>query len=269
MIVGLSMACTGSAATTHDLQGEPDVLVIASRLRQVKIVYTENGPYLGQCDVKAGKDARIIDQMMCSLLASCIGDGWGGLDRATKCINARVDELETRAVQGRFAPASSPFPDEWLAAGYEPKKGDTGNDVMVHSPEAAIEAGSWVFTEMGLGRGSNGRTAPYVLRWKTCLPPETAGRSLARLLEPPPYTDRLRLSVPPDCRRWNVKVQGRALSGSMACRTAVGASAAGTLKGSVTRNHITLHRERSWREPGAWSEATFDTSATREGACRG
>lgn len=243
MIVGLSVACTGSAATTHDLQGEPDVLVIASRLRQVKIVYTENGSYLGQCDVKAGKDARIIDQMMCSLLASCIADGWGGLDRATKCINARVDELETRAVQGRFAPASSPFPDEWLAAGYEPKKGDTGNDVMVHLPEAAIEAGSWVFTEMGLGRGSNGRTAPYVLRWKTCLPP--------------------------DCRRWNVKVQGRALSGSMACRTAAGASAAGSLKGSVTRNHITLHRERSWRKLGAWSEATFDTSATREGACRG
>jgi hypothetical protein len=267
------LACgTGAAAYAYQVQvaSDADVLVLADKLRHVTVAYSSKGPVLQSCNIRAGADARVIDQMMCSLVASCLPNNWSGSSRMTRCVNARVDALEQGVGKRDVDSSMSPFPDQWLAQGLETvsKASLERTSDDTRSSLGEVRAGQWEFTELATGTGKAGDAVPRLLRWRKCIRPEEAANGLAMLLEPPPYSSRVRYSLPLECD-WETRRSEARVTGSMKCRTAAGASTQGILRGEVTPDEVVFRRERRWSKPGDWATASFSTNVRYKGSCMG
>lgn len=219
--IGVAILVTLAAAVAVPLSGQAppqtpapsaddegsEILVIARKLRRVRLNYAMRGPYVVGCDAaRSSGDAR-IDRIMCAILRSCVQAGNREVPEAKACMMARIDALAEEGARvsdvastGRGpTPAATPDARPTPAPVPTQRPADTPEIVVTGAPDIIVTAagpqlrgGLWEFKRSAtLILGGGGVTRP--IRFTQCLPPGGLEQRLRRAAGdgiPMPRADR-------------------------------------------------------------------------------
>lgn len=268
----------------------PDIVVIARKLRKVRIHYATNGRWVRRCDIDISSGDERIDRIMCAILRACVKSGHSEVDAAKACIAGRIDSLDDAAEAAMLAdpgarqPATPPpmpaAPDgpDIVVTGEQP-------DIVVTGNAPTMRGGLWRFRRSAtLALGGGGMIA-QPMNFTQCLPPgaiEAMLRRAASETSPMPMRER--------CSRMTMTFGNGRIEGRRSCFTNVlDTTTVGMSRSTTTRTNLTgqydarrirmfysLEEEDSgperisaganWnpKRPGA---ARWQITATREGEC--
>lgn len=167
---------------------EDEIVVIARKLRKVRIDYSTRGPWVTKCDAEISSGDPRIDRIMCAIVKACVRAGHREVKDTQACVAERIDQL----VEGAPAPvalAAAPPPD--LAPPPpipQSPPGSAGSnivvrgslpDIIVTGNVPSLRGGLWQFhrgATLAFGGGGSGRP----VRFSQCLPDGTIEAMLRR-----------------------------------------------------------------------------------------
>ncbi len=230
-----------SAAVLFPAQSEPpeaDIIVIARKMRTVRLNYTVVGRHLKTCEpVVSSGDAR-IDRVMCAVLRQCTASGKTEVAAARACVNQRIamlEELPAGATEAlaQDQPAlvqSAPPPDP------DPPVQD---ELVVTARRLPVLPGQWHFSQSVVVTGSpRGGFASRPESWRLCIPKDALLSTLGTMLADPPSRRQ-----PTFCHDWNPEITEGRINGKMRCMLP-GLRLTGTLTGTVDPTEISVRKEQ-------------------------
>ncbi len=272
---------------------DSDIVVVAEKLRKVKIDYSARGKKLFSCDVtQSSGDAR-IDRIMCAILNACVKSGAQSRFAAKNCINDRISALEnepiTRAPQG----SESEIPDansqptsvasditktennlahpsaDHEQKAHAPPSQEIDTSIIVTAKPNPIRAGQWEFHQEGRSTSMTGARFLPTRRWRICIPDSTLEQTVDSMLR-----DAIEVDFVPDrCNRWDIKLADGKITGEQRCVPKFGMRMMGDLEGSVTSDRVTIIRHvRLVSVTGRASandeqDSAYEINGTRIGSC--
>lgn len=286
-----SMPTSGSnAPETWD---DSDIVVVAEKLRKVKIDYSARGKKLYSCDVTQSSGDTRIDRIMCAILNACVKSGAQRKSDAKRCINDRIVTLEND-------PNAPPQGQNWEASDtsfrsasasnnssqsepilppsqsgqkkiskIEPPR-EIENSIIVTAKPNPILSGKWEFHQKGTtSRMTAARFLPFKT-WRICVPDSTLEQTVEAMLRDSIESD----FVPERCRKWDIKMTEGKIAGEQRCVPRLGERMFGSLEGSVASEKVTIIRHvRLISVSGRASaddeeESVYEINGTRTGSCR-
>ncbi|WP_230770047.1 hypothetical protein [Sphingomonas sp. Leaf4] len=267
----------------------PDIVVIARKLRKVRIRYATNGRWVRTCDIDISSGDERIDRIMCAILRACVKSGHREVDEAKACIAGRIDSLDDAAEAAMLAdpgarqPATPPptprAPDgpDIVVTGEQP-------DIVVTGNAPTMRGGLWRFRRSATLLLGGGGVGAQPMNFTQCLPSgaiEAMLRRAASETSPMPMGDhcnRMRLAFD------NGRIDGRrSCSNSRPPASALATSSSSTssltLTGQYDERRIRLvymvEMEQTGVDRGGgpgWNPARqagarWQITATREGEC--
>lgn len=230
-----------SAAVFCPAQTEPpeaDILVIARKMRTVRLSYTLAGRHLKICEpVVSSGDAR-IDRIMCAVLRQCAASGETEVTSAKACVNDRIAMLEEApAVATGGLPQDQPAPVQ-LA----PPPGidlPVQDELVVTARRLPVLPGRWHFSQSVIVTGSpRGAFASCPESWRLCIPKDALLSTLGTMLADPPSRRQ-----PTYCHDWNLEIAEGRIDGKMRCMLP-GIRLTGTLEGTISSTQISVSKQQ-------------------------
>jgi len=276
-------------APTPSADGETDILVIARKLRRVRLNYSMNGPYVRECSAERSSGDERIDRIMCAILRSCVSAGHREVPQATACMMGRIDTLAEQGTRvsdvasaGR-GPVPAPTPVVGPTPAPTQRPADTQEIVVTGTPDIVVTAagpqlrgGLWEFkrsTTLILG----GRGIIRPIRFTQCLPPGGLEERLRRAAG-----DGISMPRADRCSGMHAKIGDGRIDGTQTCmRAAPGKSSSSrlALSGQYDARQLTLNFAVEVESdavdrgsPGGWNPARplgfrWRVTATRMGEC--
>ncbi|MEP9401669.1 hypothetical protein [Sphingomonas sp. VNH70] len=235
MAAGLRWAATIAAVATLPLgaaapqpQQDPtvydaDIVVIARKLRKVRINYVMRGSWVRSCTAEISSGDERIDRIMCGILRACVKAGHAEVDAAKACIAGRIDSLDAAAEAAllanpgaRIAAVPPPPPaarpqrsaptdsDIVVTAQIEP-------DIVVTGDRPTMRGGLWQFNRTATMSFGGGPVAGR-LNFTQCLPPGAIEAMLRRA-----SGEGMLAPASARCSRMTMKFGDGRLSGSRIC----------------------------------------------------
>lgn len=162
-----------------DPDADSEILVIARKLRKVRLNYTTRGSWVPKCDAEISSGDPRIDRIMCAILRACVREGHREVAPAKACMANRIDRLAEGALPPTEAAAAPPRPG--------PPPPQTGPDIVVEgAPDivvtgnvASLRGGSWLFRRTAT-LALHGEPPIRPFRFTQCLPDGTVEAALRR-----------------------------------------------------------------------------------------
>lgn len=118
-----------------DPEADPEILVIARKLRKVRLNYTTRGSWVPKCEAEVSSGEPRIDRIMCAILRACVREGHREVAPAKACMAKRIDQLADGAAPPTDVAAAPPPP--------VPQPPQTGPDIVVEgAPDIVVTATS-------------------------------------------------------------------------------------------------------------------------------
>lgn len=285
MMASLTMLALAMAApSASPPPDEADIVVLARRMRTVRLNYALFGSHLKSCtpEISSG-DAR-IDRIMCAVLRQCVESGATEPLPARACINDRIALLEQAPAlapqpQPMAEPMAEPVTQRAIAsqlaqppAAPAPKLEEEDHLVVTAQP-LPMTAGEWLFSQRTTITGTiRGAVMPAPASWRACIAPGAMLAALEQMIDPPETP-----SAPSFCRQWNITLRDGQISGAMRCMRP-GIRLTGTVEGSITPEQVSFVKKRLQKRlnpirgivPSADDqEMTEQLSGRRTGTCKG
>lgn len=174
-----------------DSDADSEILVIARKLRKVRLNYTTNGSWVRRCDVEISSGDPRIDRIMCAVLRACVREGHREVPPAKACMTNRIDQLAEARTSVSEVASAPPEPDRPLSPSLPPPPlslpPQTGPDIVVEgTPDIvvtgnvpALRGGSWLFHRTQT-LTFHGGTPLRPFRFSQCLPDGTLESTLRR-----------------------------------------------------------------------------------------
>ncbi|MEK7456720.1 MAG: hypothetical protein AABZ76_17625 [Pseudomonadota bacterium] len=264
-----------------------EIVVIARKMRQVKINYAALGTDLRQCVItRSSGDAR-IDRIMCAMLSACVREGVSDPAGGKACINAKIASFEDEVVP---VPAPVPPPAPAAVAAMagpppatpsptspdQPPAPPKGPPIVVTGRPNPILAGQWAFSQhQTVIRDFSARTLP-IRTWNLCIPDGTIDATIETMLDDSfagPGTSSY-------CRQWKLDGDGAVIHGNQRCWLGPGVRMQGKLEGEIGPRSVEIKRNirlfevnsapaRDLGSPmGGDAEFLMSITGTRVGNCR-
>lgn len=171
------------AATAED-----EIVVIARKLRKVRLNYASRGQWVTKCDADVSSGDPRIDRIMCAIVKACVREGNREVKETQACVAGKIDQLAEGA-PGPVEVAAAPPPMDLSPSPKDrPPPPDTGSDIVVRgaAPDIVVvgnvpslRAGLWQFRRSAtLVLGGGGVSKP--VRFTQCLPDGTVEAMLRR-----------------------------------------------------------------------------------------
>jgi hypothetical protein len=213
----LSAPIQGQSPATQSASpsAENDIIVIARKLRKVRISYLPFGRHLKHCNVTISSGDPRMDRIACAIVRACVADGYTEPASARRCFYNRVDSLGDM-------PASIAYQDsepDLQTTVPLPAPTRDPDEIIVEGRRPEVKSGRWHLTLTSflfhpstiLTRGGSDIFPPE--RWKICLPEDAAEQNMIRLLGASPE----RKSLVSGCSSMKLTMEGERISGSYAC----------------------------------------------------
>ena len=264
--LGLLAAWAALSAQQAVPAQDDDIVVIARKMRLVRLNYALSGPWLQRCEAERSSGDPRIDRIMCAMLRACISEGFREPRPAMACMNRRLDDLDGARVRLVEAAAPTPLPAPADAPAIIPQRQPSGksddvvvtarrelDDIVVRGQRSTMRGGLWCFSRsgaVGMGEASGSGGLPF--RFDVCLPDGEIALTLRRLAG-----FQSNLPRPWRCGSLRTAINDGRITGSRAC-TGTGAAMAGirantTMSGRLTPRQMTvdlLHEEDRGLERG-------------------
>ncbi len=308
--IGIAILVTLAAAVAVPLSGQAppqtpapsaddegsEILVIARKLRRVRLNYAMRGPYVVGCDAARSSGDERIDRIMCAILRSCVKAGNREVPEAKACMMARIDALAEEGARVSDVASTGPGPAPVATPTVRPtpapvrtqRPADTPEIVVTGAPDIIVTAagpqlrgGLWEFKRSAtLILGGRGITPP--IRFTQCLPPGGLEQRLRRAAGdgiPMPRRDR--------CSGMRPKIGDGRIDGTQICmrvtpmpgEPAASSSSRLVLSGRYDARQLTLNFAVETQDDavdraggGGWNPARplgyrWRVTATRTGEC--
>ena len=80
------------------VEGKPDdIVVIARRLRLMRLHYASSGRILAWCHADVSSGDKRVDRIGCAMLRACVREGNETRDTALTCLRRKIDEVAADA----------------------------------------------------------------------------------------------------------------------------------------------------------------------------
>ncbi len=179
----------GQTPAPPDATADDEIVVIARKLRKVRLNYTTRGQWVTKCEAEVSSGDPRIDRIMCAIVKACVREGNREAKETQACVAGRIDQL----VEGTPAPvdvaAAPPPPDLPPVAQSTPPMSNSGGwDIVVRGAPAdivvvgnipSLRGGLWQFRRSAtLALAGGGGARP--VRFTQCLPDGTIEATLRR-----------------------------------------------------------------------------------------
>lgn len=258
-----------------DPEADPEILVIARKLRKVRLNYTTRGSWVPKCEAEVSSGEPRIDRIMCAILRACVREGHREVAPAKACMAKRIDQLADGAAPPTDVAAAPPPP--------VPQPPQTGPDIVVEgAPDivvtgnvASLRGGLWLFRRTAT-LALHGGNAIRPFRFTQCLPDGTVEVTLRRWAGEENLMSGLVRGM--QCGRLRAKMGNGRIDASRSCNSLVADQIVNLTGRYDTRqlvlNYLVEQRangiERGggagWNppRPPAWR---WQVTATRQGDC--
>ncbi|MFD1034848.1 hypothetical protein ACFQ15_09310 [Sphingomonas hankookensis] len=266
------------------VEPEDEIVVIARKLRKVRIDYATRGAWVTKCDAEISSDDPRIDRIMCAIVKACVREGNREVKETQACVAGRIDQLAEGA-PAPVAVAAAPPPDVApLPKIPSPSAGSGQSDIVVRGslPDIivignvpSLRDGLWQFhrgATLTFGGGGGGRPA----RFTQCLPDGTIEAMLRRAAGEGNMLSALITQT--HCGRLRTKMADGRIDASRSCVNARSERQL-TMTGRYDKRQLTLNysveQEHNGLERGGgagWNPARpvgyrWQVTATRIGEC--
>lgn len=203
-----------AAPATAMEEPSADILVIARKMRTVRLNYSLFGSHLKSCDAEVSSGDPRIDRIMCALLRQCITDGDREPRPAKACVNRRIQWLEQNVQSVGYAPDDPPEPT--LAVPPQPPSpaapalGDA--DIIVEGRRFDVRPGYWHFSEQKLVSANRNLVAARPRFWTVCILPGELTIALEKMLQ-----TRQEVSAWGRCSELDYQAKDGVLTGKSKC----------------------------------------------------
>jgi len=170
-----------------DPEADSELLVIARKMRKVRLNYTTRGSWVPRCDVAISSGDPRVDRIMCAVLRACVREGHREVMPAKTCMADRISQL---ADDGEpVAEIASPPPEADTAPVPLPSPPPSQSipdivvegtpDIRVTGNVPALRGGLWLFRRSSTLAFAGGEPLrPF--RFSKCLPDGTLEATLRR-----------------------------------------------------------------------------------------
>ncbi|CAM5299731.1 hypothetical protein SSCI18S_00432 [Sphingobium scionense] len=237
---GLSLALLAAipvrSQSTLPVPAENDIVVIARKMRQVKIDYAAFGTDLRQCVItRSSGDAR-IDRIMCAMLSACVREGVSDPAGGKACINAKIASFEDEVVP---VPAPVVVTEQvGLIPKEAPPAPPKGPPIVVTGRPNPILAGQWAFSQhQTVIRDYSAHTLP-IRTWNLCIPDGTLDATIEVMLQDSfagPGTSS-------HCSRLTLAGDGPTIRGDQRCWIGPGVRMRGKIEGEIGPRSVEVRR---------------------------
>lgn len=225
--LAVAIAVPGPVYAQEVAQDGADIVVIARRLRLVKIDYRTVGRHLQRCDIlKSTGDAR-LDNIACGVVKACVAQGHVEPGEARRCFLHRVDTLDDpTALPAKVvvvpdkpidpAPRVEAKPGQASVPPADPRRDP---HIVVEGRRPYIAPGLWELTLTSIlypPSTVRHRASPAMIppdHWRLCVPEEAVEDSMIRLLGGSPE----RKHVLSGCSAMKLVLDGGKVKGSYSC----------------------------------------------------
>ena len=237
---GLSLALLAAipvwSQSTLPVPAENDIVVIARRMRQVKIDYAAFGTDLRQCVITSSSGDARIDRIMCAMLSACVREGVSDPAGGKACINAKIASFEDEVVP---VPAPVVVTEQVGPAPKEaPPAPPKGPPIVVTGRPNPILAGQWAFSQhQTVIRDYSAHTLP-IRTWNLCIPDGTLDATIEVMLQDSfagPGTSS-------HCSRLTLAGDGPTIRGDQRCWIGPGVRMRGKIEGEIGPRSVEVRR---------------------------
>ncbi len=181
--LGATLSSTALPAQEAGDRVDADILVIARKLRTVRIDYQTVGSHLKRCDIMLSSGDARIDRILCAMLKACVKEGNDGIRSARRCLSAKIDEVEayrpSLAQADTHAPAAPPPVVQTVPAPPAPPA-EQAVELTVTAPRLPA-AGRWRFRALQAFVNISGSSgAPS--SWEQCIAPDATENTLVQMI---------------------------------------------------------------------------------------
>lgn len=283
-----------------------EILVIAHRMRRLKLDYALNACVLRQCTIRTSSGDQRIDRIMCAILSACVNEGHTTPKAAKSCMSDRIATFKDTAIsppseqeerQWQSTPTVPPVsfsPRDTLATIETPQSGIRMDDPVLRpaqptamgEPDTELEsdanapiivtgninpivAGEWEFTQQGTTTSLSRASFSGVRSWRLCITEAALKPTLEAMLKESLVID----DAPSHCYKWNISITDNYIKGDQRCFIAYGLRMTGEIKGKISKYEITITRHtRLFKISGRSSvdddlETTYEINGSRIGTC--
>jgi len=275
---GLSLALLAAipvrSQSTLPVPAENDIVVIARKMRQVKIDYAAFGTDLRQCVITSSSGDARIDRIMCAMLSACVREGVSDPAGGKACINAKIASFEDEVVP---VPAPVVVTEQvGLIPKEAPPAPPKGPPIVVTGRPNPILAGQWAFSQHQTKINEYGARTLPIRTWNLCIPDGTIDATIETMLDDSfagPGTSSY-------CRQWKLDGDGAAIHGNQRCWIGPGVRMQGKLEGEIGPRSVEIKRNirlfevnsapaRDLGSPmGGDTEFLMSITGTRVGNCQ-
>jgi hypothetical protein len=195
-----------------------EIVVVANKMRKVRLEFTMFGPYLKSCDVAQSSGEARIDRMVCAVLKTCINEGYRDVGPAKECIYRKIDSLQDRGPVADMELAGVARPpargSQVATTPDHPAKvsdSDESGEIIVTAPTLPT-AGYWRFRAMRASvSAASARNVPPT-SWGRCITRDGAESSLQQMIG-----NGVTVSASGTCKLANLSVSQGRIVGERRC----------------------------------------------------
>lgn len=272
-LCALAISVSVPAQDTPD-DAADDIVVVARKMRKVRLDYALYGPYLRRCDVAVSSGDGRIDRVMCAVLKACVREGHHDVAPARRCVIRKIDSIETYRGQDEGKALAEPM----LAAAVPKAGADAAadkqpNEVVVTARQLPT-AGYWRFRLMRaatistMDGGTSLGESPPPTSWGRCIKSGETETTLQQMIG-----KDVSYSASGVCRYTKLDVAGGRIVGERRCLYRSGRSLT-TINGSYNADRV-RYDERTDHvgvegnvSGGGGAESVTVVNGARVGDCR-
>ncbi|WP_313334100.1 hypothetical protein [Sphingobium yanoikuyae] len=217
---------------------DDEIIVIARKMRLVKIDYAAFGTDLRQCAITTSSGDARIDRIMCAMLSACVREGVSDPAGGKACINAKIASFEDEVMPAPIpTPVAITLPADGALTSAPPAP-PKGPPIVVTGRPNPILAGQWAFSQhQTVFRDYGAHTMP-IRTWNLCIPNGTLDATVEQMLD----DSFAGPGTPSHCSRLKLAGDGRAIRGDQRCWIGPGVRMRGRLEGEIGPRSIELKR---------------------------
>lgn len=276
--------CAIAASARLPAQDTPDsaeneIVVIARKMRKVRLEYTMFGPHFRRCDVAVSSGDARIDRVVCAILKACVSEGHRNVAPARECVRRKIGTLETHRDPEKGAASIDAAPSPVAASQAAPvapqaerttaPAPDRSDEVIVTAPRLPT-SGYWRFRVMRAAIRAAPAQNSSPASWGQCIGPDAAETTLQQMIG-----KDVNYSASGVCKVLKLAVSEGKIVGERRCLSQAGRSLS-RIDGSYGADQIRYEEQTEFvmlkRPEGGGrmeSETVSLVTGSRVGDCRG
>jgi hypothetical protein len=192
-IIALSAISFSAGLSAQDTSNpaENDIVVIARKMRNVRLEFSTFGSHLRRCDVAVSSGEARTDRLVCAMLKACVREGHREVETAQKCLANKINTIEAYQRPDQDSNSSAPpvppisadqtVPDAPQIDRNDAESTDETAEIVVTAPKLPA-AGSWRFSAISVSMDASPIRGTSPKNWQQCIKSDATGTTLQKMI---------------------------------------------------------------------------------------